>query len=162
MDKRSLEIINYVRVKERAQSSAVHAHLKATGDDFSLVSVKRALSHLRSAGILKEQGAGPATFYTLSEYGKLIAPVDAAAYNTIDPDKRHGAKSYNFELFPSLTFGLFSAEEKRVFGRGDKVLQRPAYRRFGNNPQKRIGALCNRTFVEIIQNRRQYIYASGY
>src|SRR3990167_8599490 len=76
MDKRSLEIINYVRMKERAQSSAVHAHLKATGDDFSLVSVKRALSHLRSAGILKEQGAGPATFYTLSEYGKLIAPVD--------------------------------------------------------------------------------------
>ncbi len=114
MNKREQQIVNFIRSCEKAQSSDVHEYLAKNGEEISLVSVKRALSELESGGVLKIHGAGPATSYTLSEYGKLITPVDAAAYNAIDPDRRYGAKSYDFELFAALNFDLFDDEEKKV------------------------------------------------
>jgi len=91
-----------------------YEYLTKNGDDFSLVSVKRALSRLESEKILEIHGSGPATSYSLTEYGKLVTPIDASVYTAIDPDKRYGAKSYNAKLFSSLTFHLFSSEEKKI------------------------------------------------
>lgn len=114
MDKRDQEIIIFIRSRESTRSSDVHAYLTQSGDGLSLVSVKRIISRLESEGILKVRGIGPSTSYSLTEYGKLMTPVDAEKYTTVDPDKRYGAKTYNPELFSSLSFDLFSVEEKNV------------------------------------------------
>ena len=112
MDKRDQEIVNFIRTRDNAQSSDVHEYLRNNREELSLVSVKRILSRLESSGILKIHGIGRATAYMLSPYGKLITPIDVVAYNAIDPDKRYGAKSFDFELFPSIQTDLFDADEK--------------------------------------------------
>ncbi len=114
MDKRDQEIVGYVRSMGKAQSSDIHEFLNKNGSDISLVSVKRIISHLESEGILKVHGAGPATNYSLTEYGKLITPVNAGEYTSADPDKRYGAKTYNPELFASLKFEIFDGDESKI------------------------------------------------
>lgn len=96
-----------------AQSSEVFAELVRQGESLSLVTVKRLLSRLEQEGRLSVSGSGPATKYALTEYGKLMAEVDVVAYCAEEPDLRYGATSYNFKLFDTLTFEVFSPVEKK-------------------------------------------------
>lgn len=96
-----------------ARSSEVFDELVQQGELLSLITVKRLLSRLENKGRLSVSGSGPATKYALTEYGKLMADVDASAYCAEEPDARYGATSYNFKLFDALTFELFSPAEKK-------------------------------------------------
>lgn len=77
----------------------------------ALVTVKRTLSQMTRDGLLVVSGAGPSTSYQISPLGRISTDVDARAYCAIEPDKRYGLSSYNFELLSALPADLFSERE---------------------------------------------------
>ena len=93
-------------------SSEVQGNLQTIREESALVTVKRALSQITSMGLLTVSGAGPSTVYTISALGRIVADVDARAYCAVEPDKRYGLSSYNFELLPALPVDLFSEKEQ--------------------------------------------------
>ncbi len=105
-------ILDFIRQRGQARSSEIHEEVIKRGEKASLVTIKRRLSQLEQEGVLLVSGKGPATAYSLSNYGKLTSEVDTAAYCATEPDKRSGAQNYNFELFEALNFDLFSKAEK--------------------------------------------------
>ena len=96
---------------EELSSSAVHSELLKTGDDVSLVTVKRDLSELKDLNLLNTSGAGRSVTYTVSSLGRLFVDINLDEYSIIDPDKRFGLKSFNFDLFNSIPNELFSKSE---------------------------------------------------
>lgn len=108
------QIIKHVWIKKIVRSSDIYDELLKNREKVSLITVKRALSSLSLEGILKITGAGPATVYSLSDFGKLTADIDPGEYCDQEPDKRYGERRYNFNLFSSLTFDPFSKSEKTV------------------------------------------------
>jgi Fe2+ or Zn2+ uptake regulation protein len=84
------------------QSSDVHARLEATGVQVSAVTIKRELSEMVRNGVLTVSGVGRSTSYNLTSVGRLILIVDPHVYCAIDPDKRYGQDSYNFDLMANL------------------------------------------------------------
>lgn len=111
---RERRIIELIRALNRPRSSDICNELLKRGEQISLVTVKRILSRLESTGILTVSGTGPATSYALSDFGRLTANIDPAEYGAQEPDKRHGARGYNFNLFSALNFELFSDYEKKT------------------------------------------------
>lgn len=89
------------------QSSDVYKEVK----DASLVTVKRILSELAKTGILKISGSGRSTSYALSSAGRIFADTDAKRYASIEPDKRHGMKQYNFDLLSAFPSDIFTDDE---------------------------------------------------
>src|SRR3989338_7240788 len=85
-----------------------------TGEDISLVTIKRILSEMADAGLLDKSGAGRATGYTISVRGRILAEVDAKEYCSTEPDKRLGLKRYNFKLLENIPKNIFSLEELEV------------------------------------------------
>lgn len=108
------QIVEIIRILNNARSSDVHNELIKKGGQISLVTVKRTLSRLESEGVLAVSGSGPATAYSLSDFGKLMADVDAAEYCAKEPDGRYGVRVYNFDLFPALNFDPFLEPEKEM------------------------------------------------
>lgn len=105
------KIIEVFLKKGKMQSSELHKELAVTGEDSSLVTVKRALSELTEKGILEISGSGRSTSYELGVSGRVLADVDAKAYVAVDPDKRHGLNQYNFNLLPNFPIDIFTSEE---------------------------------------------------
>ncbi len=101
--------------KGSVSSSMVHEELTKRGNDVSLVTVKRELSDLKSAGLLDIFGAGRSVEYTISARGRLLSQVDAKAYGLVDPDLRYGLKGYNFDLFKSVPESIFFEDEIKIF-----------------------------------------------
>lgn len=95
-------------------SSGVHAELRKTGEDVSLVTVKRALSALAKAGYILMQGSGRTTAYTVTSLGRIFSDVESHPYCTVEPDKRYGLDRYNFHFLPVLPANLFSKQELSV------------------------------------------------
>ena len=64
---------------ERGQlaSSAVYTGLKKAGEGVSQVTVKRALSEMAEANLLRVSGAGPSTTYAITVTGRAYADVRA-------------------------------------------------------------------------------------
>lgn len=112
LNNKQQRIISLFLEHEKLSSSAVHTLLQ-TGEDISLVTVKRELSELSNGDYLHVQGAGRSTEYEISSLGRLVANVDAAKYSAIDPDKRYGLDAYQFALFPTFPESIFSPEEQR-------------------------------------------------
>ncbi len=96
-----------------SSSEAYDAILKM-GEDVSLVTIKRTLSEMVSEKFLDIEGLGRATKYKISTLGRIFAEVDAKKYSSVEPDKRHGLHSYNFELLPSLPADIFLDDELKV------------------------------------------------
>lgn len=92
-------------------SSAIHAELEKNGVSVALVTVKRALAELVAEGYLVPQGAGRSTAYDITVQGRVLAPVDAHQYCAVEPDRRFGMSTYQFDLFARLPDALFSADE---------------------------------------------------
>lgn len=95
-------------------SSQVHKILAKLGEDSSLVTIKRTLSEMVLGGLLGVAGVGRSTKYRISILGRIFCDIDAKKYSGVDPDKRHGLKSYNFELLPDLPADIFSEDEIKI------------------------------------------------
>jgi fido (protein-threonine AMPylation protein)/predicted transcriptional regulator len=108
------KIIGIFLEKGIISSSEARDALLKMGENISLVTVKRALSEMTKAGILITEGSGRATKYKISAVGRIFAEVDAQKYSSIEPDKRHGLSSYNFDLLPSLPADIFSDDELKI------------------------------------------------
>ena len=85
-------------------SSVVHQLFKKKGGVVSLVTIKRELSEMAARGMLIPAGAGRSAKYRLGPVGRLFCNIDAQAYCSIDPDKRYGQKTYNFDRMLLLLF----------------------------------------------------------
>lgn len=114
LSQRENKIIEIVRNLGKSKSSDIYKNILLAGEDISLVTIKRLLSKMESKKILISDGVGRSTAYSLGDYGKLISDVDAVAYCKTEPDKRNGAKEYNFSLFENINFYPFSDEEWRT------------------------------------------------
>ncbi len=81
------------------------------GTSLSEVTIKRALSKLVELGLLNVVGAGRSLKYKLSSKGCMMYPIDETEYMNIDEGMRGGQETFNFELFESLNFDIFTKEE---------------------------------------------------
>lgn len=96
------------------QSSAIHAEMLKSGEDISLVTVKRALSELAEKGIIATSGSGRSTAYKVGTLSRIFSDLDAHAYCAVEPDKRFGLKQYNFNLFAEMPADIFSRTERKT------------------------------------------------
>lgn len=108
------KIINIFLQKGTIQSSEVHAEIIASGEEVSLVTVKRTLSKLAEDGILTAVGSGRSAGYSISAVGRVFAEIDAHAYCSIEPDKRYGLNRYNFDLLLAWPVDLFTDGELKI------------------------------------------------
>jgi len=105
------KIINIFLEKGTMQSSDVHSAIIISGEDISLVTIKRALSKMASRGILSITGSGRSTSYNITAVGRISADVDAKKYCSVEPDKRFGLSQYNFDLLRELPRDIFTDDE---------------------------------------------------
>jgi fido (protein-threonine AMPylation protein)/predicted transcriptional regulator len=98
---------------EFMQSSEIHGELLRQGVEIALVTTKRTLAALKAAGVISASRKGRSSAYTLTNYGRLIIPVDAHEYCAIEPDKRYGNERFNFDLFESINFDPFTHPERQ-------------------------------------------------
>lgn len=92
-------------------SSSIHSIFTKSGEEISLVTVKRALSEMTKSKLLKMSGSGPSTSYEISDLGRLFIPIDAKKYCAIEPDRRYGLNRYNFNVLTSLPSEIFNQDE---------------------------------------------------
>lgn len=105
-------------------SSGVFKEFQESGDKLSLVTVKRALSEMTELGALSVRGAGPSTSYDISALGRIMADVSAKEYCSIEPDKRYGLNSFNFELLAAFPDDIFSESEISFMKEATNVYQK--------------------------------------
>jgi Fic family protein len=108
---REQKIIDILLERESLQSSDIHEMLAKRGEDVSLVTVKRALSDMAARGVLAASGSGRSSSYQVGVLGRIYADIDARAYCAIEPDRRHGLKRYNQDLFEAIPDAIFSSAE---------------------------------------------------
>lgn len=108
---REQKIINILIEHGSLQSSRMHQVLTQQGEDISLVTVKRTLSDMAERDILIAGGSGRSSSYHISLFGRIFADIDARAYCAIEPDRRHGLKGYNQDLFEAIPDTIFSPAE---------------------------------------------------
>jgi fido (protein-threonine AMPylation protein) len=105
-------------------SSDAHGAILKMGEDLSLVTIKRTLSEMVSEKLLEIEGLGRATKYKISALGRIFAEVDAKKYSSVEPDRRYGLNSYNFDLLPSLPAEIFSDGELKVLNDATEEYER--------------------------------------
>ena len=77
------------------------------------VTIKRALSKLRSMGFVQRRGQAKATVYRVHPAYTLINPIDEEAYLSVEPDSRQGRDKFCFEIFELLAaLPIFSPTEQ--------------------------------------------------
>ncbi len=111
LNSKEQKIISILLEKKSLKSSEVHIELDKQGEKVSLVTVKRMLSDLEARGLLVLSGSGRSTSYTVSNVGRMFTDINAKSYSSVDPDKRFGLKSYNFDLLDAIPPNLFTNEE---------------------------------------------------
>ena len=116
LNKREQEIIAIFIRNEHMSSSDIHGEVRKK-EEVSLVTIKRALSGMTEKGLLNVVGSGRATKYKISVLGRIFSQVDASGYISIEPDRRYGLKSYNFDLFPFFPQEIFIGEELEELNR---------------------------------------------
>ncbi len=98
--------INY---DKELQSSDI---ANTTGGSVSLVTIKRYISELESERVLAVLGAGRSTRYRITQWGKIHAPLGAVEYFKKSEFERNGQKSFDFDIFPSLSsLSIFTESE---------------------------------------------------
>jgi fido (protein-threonine AMPylation protein) len=104
---RQQEILRQIMRKGALQSSDVRQALIANGSSISLISVKRDLSEMTRANLLVSAGGGRYVKYDISTIGRVFSDINAKKYTLVEPDKRYGLDSYNFELFIDFPICVF-------------------------------------------------------
>jgi len=107
--------------REPLSSSEVHSQVVESGNDVSLVTIKRELTELKEKGLITSSGAGRSVAYTISSYGRLLTDIDPKEYTSVDPDKRFGLSKFNFELFNSIPQKLFSGDEIKILDEATNI-----------------------------------------
>ncbi|MBI2483983.1 Fic family protein [Candidatus Uhrbacteria bacterium] len=105
------EAINIFLRNELMRSSDVHRELSKSGQDMSLVTVKRMVSDMVEAGLLQAIGAGRSRQYAITSRARLFSEIGGHDYMALDPDERYGLSGYNFDLFHSMPSDIFLDEE---------------------------------------------------
>src|SRR3989344_3183634 len=105
-------------------SSLVYKKLLEAGDIISLVTVKRTLSAMAREGILSISGARRTTVYSVTATGRIFANIDPKEYCRIEPDKRYGLKTFNLELLPKLSQGIFTEEELKILDNATLIYEK--------------------------------------
>ena len=118
------KILSIILEKRATQSSGVRAEMIKSGQEISLVTVKRALSEMASTGVLAATGSGRSTSYAISATGKIFAELDAHKYCSIEPDRRYGAHRYNFALLAALPFDIFTDDEMKILNNASAKYER--------------------------------------
>src|SRR3990167_1887080 len=121
ISQRQQHLLYLLLQKEDLQSSAMHQLLVETGEDSSLITIKRELSEMVSQKTVIRIGAGRSAKYRLSPTGRLFCDIDARAYCSIDPDKRFGHKMYNFEIVSAIPRNIFTTDELDALTRSTAV-----------------------------------------
>src|SRR3989339_1708070 len=99
-------------LKNKALSSSeTHKLIIESGEDLSLVTVKRELAKMASFELLIASGKGRSSMYKISPLGRIFSNVDAGSYCSEEPDKRYGLERFNFELFPAMPLAIFAKDE---------------------------------------------------
>ena len=102
-------------------SSKVHEAILSAGQDISLITTKRILAGLMNQHYLSKEGVGRATVYKISAIGRLFADINAKEYVTIEPDRRYGLASYNFDLFSNIPQDIFNENELKILDEATSV-----------------------------------------
>jgi len=103
--------------KSPLSSSQIHDELITSGEKISLVTIKRALSEMLVLGLLEKSGSGRSVTYALSTKGRVLTGIDAEDYCAVDPDKRFGRSSYNFDLFKNFPDSVFDDKESDILNK---------------------------------------------
>ncbi len=111
---RQQKIILLLIEKGTAQSSRIHAEITKRGESISLVTIKRELAELANKGVIVARGGGRSTAYAVTTPGRIFADINAREYCAVEPDKRYGMNSYNFDLFPKMPLDVFSDTEQKM------------------------------------------------
>lgn len=106
------KILNIFLQRGSLSSSQIHSELSEIGEHISLVTVKRELTHMVASGLLVASGRGRSRVYEIGALGRLFNKVDAGVYCALEPDKRYGLDSFNFDLLPALPSEIFTSEER--------------------------------------------------
>lgn len=111
INEKQIKLLLIILENRLIASSAIHLMLTQSGEETSLVTVKRTLSEMTKLKLLKISGSGPSTSYEISDLGRLFIPIDAKKYCEIEPDKRYGLNRYNFNLLNSVPSEIFNKDE---------------------------------------------------
>lgn len=105
-------------------SSQIHSLFSQSGEDMSLVTVKRELSRMAAVGLIDGLGKGRSRAYRISSLGRIFSAVDANAYCAAEPDRRYGLERFNFDLLPAWPPEIFTARERTAFENATKEYRR--------------------------------------
>lgn len=117
---RQQEILEIIMKKGALQSSNIYKDMIDNGKDISLVSIKRDIAEMVKAGTLAAFGAGRYINYNISTAGRVISEVNAKSYTAIEPDKRFGLDSYNFNLFSEFPSAIFDVKQLNLLSSATK------------------------------------------
>lgn len=106
-------LLIFIKNGPLSSSQARNLFLK-TGEDSALVTVKRELTQMTSAGLLSASGKGRSSAYAISALGRTFTNVNASDYCAQEPDKRYGLERFNFDLLPTLPSDIFTFDENSL------------------------------------------------
>lgn len=124
---RQKKIVTLFLKNQTLSSSDVLKKISETEDSISLVTIKRSLSDLATYGVLTIAGAGRSTVYSISAEGRMTADINAEKYCSMDPDRRYGLKSYNFELLPAFPTEILTGNDLDILNKATAVYHQRSY-----------------------------------
>lgn len=95
IDKRELEIIEFIKKNQEVSSSEIFDSLSTS---ISYATVKRLLSKLIDENLLTKKGQGKSTKYLISPTYEILYPVDIEKYYEMEIDERAIKESFNLQL----------------------------------------------------------------
>lgn len=95
IDKRELEIIEFIKKNQEVSSSEIFDSLSTS---ISYATVKRLLSKLIDENLLTKKGQGKSTKYLISPTYEILYPVDIEKYYEKEIDERAIKESFNLQL----------------------------------------------------------------
>lgn len=95
IDKRELEIIEFIKKNQEVSSSEIFDSLSTS---ISYATVKRLLSKLIDENLLTKKGQGKSTKYLISPTYEILYPVDIEKYYEKEIDERVIMESFNLQL----------------------------------------------------------------
>lgn len=123
-NKRQLNILEFIRKREKANNLEIKEHLKKDFGEISRVTVVRDINKLLENKVIKKQGKGRSVWYQEAAAGGLLAFFGAEEYFKLEPDRREAAfKRFNFGIFNNLK-NIFTAEEIAELGRMNNEYRR--------------------------------------
>ncbi len=101
LTRRHISILAILEYHTALRPALVLEQLAATigpAETPALITIKRDLDELYTAGYCAREGAGRATSYRLTEYGVLQRPIEVETYAATPPDERATRSGFAFDL----------------------------------------------------------------